>query len=85
MKHDHNWIADAAKALAGGAADRAETTIVSPLQEIQQANDSLNTKRGTPAEAAPAQHGATIHRKTPAQATVAGVARGPNSQRHPPR
>lgn len=50
MKHDHNWIADAAKALAGGAADRAETTIVSPLQEIQQANERLNTKRGTPAE-----------------------------------
>lgn len=50
MKHDHNWIADAAKALAGGAADRAETTIVSPLQEIQQADDAPQTTGSPPAE-----------------------------------
>lgn len=50
MKHDHNWIADAAKALAGGAADRAETTIVSPLQEIQQARPPSLTRTIPPAE-----------------------------------
>lgn len=50
MKHDHNWIADAAKALAGGASSSSKSGTHTPRHEIQQANERLNTKRGTPAE-----------------------------------
>lgn len=64
MKHDHNWIADAAKALAGGAGSIAESNIHAPLQEIQQARPPSNTRLRAPAE--PLSSGPTATR-TPAR------------------
>lgn len=49
MKHDHNWIADAAKALAGGAKTGSKPILVTPLPEIRQAEINADTTVPPPA------------------------------------
>ena len=50
MKHDHKWIAGAAKVLAGGADRTTDTTGVAPLHDIQQAADGAKPTTIAPAE-----------------------------------
>jgi len=50
MKHDHKWIAGAAKVLAGGADRTTDTTGVAPLHDIQQARSMPLPEDASPAE-----------------------------------
>ena len=60
MKHDHKWIAGAAKVLAGGADRTTDTTGVAPLHDIQQAKSPTDTRTRPPAE--PLSSGPTLAR-----------------------
>lgn len=50
MKHDHKWIAGAAKVLAGGADGSTSSDTQPPLHDIQQARRSTRPNAATPAE-----------------------------------
>lgn len=50
MKHDHKWIADAAKALAGGATTGSKPETQPPIQDIRQADPVLQANTLSPAE-----------------------------------
>ena len=50
MKHDHKWIAGAAKVLAGGADGSTSSDTHPPLHDIQRARRSTRPNAPTPAE-----------------------------------